>query len=137
MFKIISIVVSICACLSLMALQDKDSGYELKQQSKNSVYQGTLACDAEMTTGSFQNCQLKLSKDDIALKNIEIFISGGMPAHQHGLPTTPKIVWSKEKQVYLIKGLKFSMPGDWVLNFKINAAEVDDKDEISMAVNVK
>ncbi|MGR5063403.1 hypothetical protein [Photobacterium sp. DNB22_13_2] len=40
-------------------------------------------------------------------------VSGGMPAHRHGLPTQPQ--WQQGEKVgrYQIDGLKFQMPGLW------------------------
>ncbi|PSU35697.1 FixH family protein [Photobacterium lutimaris] len=40
-------------------------------------------------------------------------VSGGMPAHRHGLPTQPQ--WHQDIKAgwYRIDGLKFQMPGAW------------------------
>lgn len=38
---------------------------------------------------------------------------GGMPAHRHGLPTTPKVVVAESGAE--IWGIRFSMPGVWRL----------------------
>lgn len=134
MYKVISILLLMCCGFSLMAVQNKDNGYKLNQQSKNSIYQSSLECNKKLTTGSFQSCSLKILNKGKIVKKAKIHLSGGMPAHQHGLPTTPKLVWSEEKQIYLIKGLKFSMPGEWVLNFKVSTD--NHKDIVSMAINV-
>ena len=45
--------------------------------------------------------------------NAEISISGGMPAHQHGLPTAPRMTRDLGDGTYLIEGMKFHMPGHW------------------------
>ncbi len=137
MYKIITIILLTCCGFSLMALQGKDNiDKKIQQVSKNSIYQSTLDCKHPLSTGSFQYCNFKLHKKDNLVKNTQIFMSGGMPGHDHGLPTLPQISWSENEQTYVIKGLKFSMPGKWILNFKINASEVADKDMISMAVTV-
>ncbi len=54
-----------------------------------------------------------------------VTVLGGMPAHAHGLPTVPTV-----KELgggrYLVEGLKFHMPGAWVVAFRIKAgARVD------------
>lgn len=50
-----------------------------------------------------------------------VTVLGGMPAHAHGLPTTPE-VRALGSGRYLVEGLKFHMPGAWVIAFRINAA---------------
>ncbi len=109
---------------------------EILQKSQQGIYQSKLECQSSLSTGSFQNCWLKLFREDKPVKGTEVFINGGMPAHEHGLPTSPKIIWSDEKDSYLIQGLKFSMPGKWSLNFKVNAKDNALKDEIIMLIEV-
>jgi hypothetical protein len=47
-----------------------------------------------------------------------VTVLGGMPAHGHGLPTAPQ-VQNLGGGRYLIEGLKFHMPGAWVVGFRI------------------
>ncbi len=54
-----------------------------------------------------------------------ITVLGGMPAHGHGLPTTPQVK-SLGGGRYLVEGLKFHMPGDWVVGFRIKAGDLVD-----------
>jgi hypothetical protein len=54
-----------------------------------------------------------------------ITVLGGMPAHAHGLPTTPQ-VQSLGGGRYLIEGLKFHMPGAWVVGLRIKAGALID-----------
>lgn len=137
MYKTILVICLVSACVSLMALQNQNKAYEFKQNSENAFYEGILSCDSKLTTNSFQSCKYALLKEGKALVNTKLIVSGGMPAHQHGLPTAPKAVWSEDEKSYLIKGLKFSMPGEWLLNFKLNTMDTSDEDTISMTLNVK
>jgi hypothetical protein len=50
-----------------------------------------------------------------------ITVLGGMPAHAHGLPTTPTVRGLGNGR-YLVEGLEFHMPGAWIVAFRINAA---------------
>ncbi len=109
---------------------------EILQSSQQAIYKSKLECQRPLSTDSFQNCWLTLSHGGKLIKNAEIFISGGMPEHEHGLPTSPKIVWSEDKSAHLIQGLKFSMPGQWSLNFKVNAKDDALKDQISILIKV-
>ena len=121
---------------SLMASETKINPIEIKQTSEQAVYESELECRSKFRTGLFQHCWLSLFYDDKLVKDAKIFIGGGMPIHQHGLPTSPKITWSDEKNAYLIHGLKFSMPGEWELNFRVNAEDKALKDEITIQIKV-
>lgn len=129
------LLLTICICTSLIA-SEKNS-LEIIQNSELSIYQAKLECQNELSTGTFQDCWLNLTHAGEAVEKVDIFINGGMPEHEHGLPTSPKITWSDEKDAYLIHGLKFSMPGNWVLKFKINHSDDKLKDQITMPVQVK
>lgn len=48
-----------------------------------------------------------------------ITVNGDMPEHGHGLPTQPEVTEEIGEGTYLVEGLKFSMPGWWVLDFHI------------------
>jgi hypothetical protein len=44
-----------------------------------------------------------------------VTFDGTMPAHGHGLPLQPRVTREPEPGVYLIEGVRFSMPGHWQL----------------------
>ena len=53
-----------------------------------------------------------------------ISIDGGMPAHDHGLPTAPRVTSEIAPGRYLLEGVRFHMAGAWEIVVTI---EVDDK----------
>lgn len=53
-------------------------------------------------------------------------VQGGMPAHDHGLPTAPRISGQPEPGKYLLEGLRFHMRGQWQLEFTIEVGETRD-----------
>ena len=55
-----------------------------------------------------------------------ITVSGGMPQHSHGLPTSPQATDYLGDGRYRIDGLKFTMSGWWQLRFAISAAAGSD-----------
>ena len=57
--------------------------------------------------------------DGNPLSDLNITINGDMPGHNHGLPTSPKVVKSEVAGQYLVKGMKFQMPGWWVITFDV------------------
>jgi len=64
--------------------------------------------------------------DGKPVKNASIKILGDMPEHGHGFPTEPEVSGAMEDGQYLVEGLKFSMPGWWVVTFHITAGNMVD-----------
>ena len=56
---------------------------------------------------------LELSNSAGAVSDASISVEGGMPEHNHGLPTQPQVTEEIEPGVYLIEGIRFHMPGPW------------------------
>lgn len=56
----------------------------------------------------------------------EIQVSGGMPEHDHGLPTSPSATRNLGNGDYLIEGLKFHMGGRWQVTFSIQQGAISD-----------
>jgi hypothetical protein len=52
----------------------------------------------------------------------EILAAGGMPAHDHGLPTKPQITRELGEGRYLLDGMRFHMHGFWEVTFDIHSA---------------
>ncbi len=59
--------------------------------------------------------------DGKPVDNAKITIVGDMPEHGHGFPTNPEVVKGSGPGNYLVEGVKFSMPGWWVVTFNIMA----------------
>ena len=56
----------------------------------------------------------------------EIGVSGGMPKHNHGLPTVPRVTQYLGDGNYLVEGMKFQMGGRWVITFSVAAEGEND-----------
>ena len=48
-------------------------------------------------------------------------VTGGMPAHGHGLPTAPEVTEELGGGRYRLDGVKFSMMGHWVVDLDITS----------------
>lgn len=59
--------------------------------------------------------------------NARFEVQGGMPDHDHGLPTRPEVTEEIEPGVYLLQGLRFHMPGRWLIEFGIRLGEDADR----------
>ena len=55
-----------------------------------------------------------------------IAVDGGMPEHDHGLPTAPEVTRNLGGGDYLVEGLRFHMNGYWELEFTITAGGETD-----------
>jgi hypothetical protein len=60
------------------------------------------------------------------VENAAIEISGGMPEHSHGLPTSPQATEYLGGGRYRVDGVKFTMSGWWQLRFAVSAATGSD-----------
>ncbi|UCD34031.1 MAG: FixH family protein, partial [Nitrospiraceae bacterium] len=60
------------------------------------------------------------------VEGAQIRVDGDMPEHGHGLPTQPEATEYLGDGKYLIEGLKFSMPGWWVIKFNIASGSQQD-----------
>lgn len=55
-------------------------------------------------------------RDAKPLSGLTLLVSGGMPAHKHGMPSKPQAIEAADKPgVYIINGVKFQMPGSWFI----------------------
>ena len=51
----------------------------------------------------------------IPVEKAELVVAGGMPAHDHGLPTAPRMTRNLGVGNYLVEGMRFHMGGAWEL----------------------
>ncbi|RUY77548.1 FixH family protein, partial [Mesorhizobium sp. M7A.F.Ca.CA.003.01.2.1] len=66
------------------------------------------------------------TKTGASVERAAIAISGGMPQHNHGLPTSPQVTDYLGEGRYRIEGLKFTMSGWWQLRFAISSGAGSD-----------
>ncbi len=60
------------------------------------------------------------------VEGAEIQVGGGMPEHDHGLPTSPRVTRELGAGDYLVEGMKFHMHGAWQVTFAISTEEATD-----------
>ena len=64
--------------------------------------------------------------DGTPVTGARITVDGGMPAHDHGLPTRPRVSETADPGRYLLEGLRFHMHGEWRLSLRIEAGGARD-----------
>jgi hypothetical protein len=62
-------------------------------------------------------------RDGAPVAGADVRVDGGMPEHRHGLPTSPRVEAAGAPGDYVIKGMKFSMTGWWVLKLDVRAPD--------------
>ena len=63
-----------------------------------------------------------------------VTVVGDMPEHGHGLPTQPEITPIGAGGLYRVDGMKFTMPGWWVVTISVRANDVHDS--VSFNLNI-
>jgi hypothetical protein len=66
------------------------------------------------------------SADGKPVTGAKVTIDGDMPEHGHGLPTQPEVTEELGNGMYLVGGMKFSMPGWWTIKFYISTPDKSD-----------
>lgn len=69
--------------------------------------------------------RLSIEQENEPISEADITLSGGMPNHDHGLPTQPEVTSESGPGRYTIEGIRFHMPGLWqiVINISVNDSE--------------
>ncbi|MGB5690288.1 MAG: FixH family protein [Woeseiaceae bacterium] len=60
------------------------------------------------------------------IEGAEIEVDGGMPAHDHGLPTQPRVTEDLGGGYYRLDGVRFHMSGYWEMVVTIRSDEAED-----------
>ena len=61
------------------------------------------------------------------VEEAQILVDGDMPQHGHGLPTVPQVTAYLGNGDYQVEGLKFHMPGWWIMEFEVTNGSVSDQ----------
>lgn len=60
---------------------------------------------------------------------------GGMPSHGHGFVTRPRVTRNLGDGEFLVEGVKFHMPGEWVLQVTITSRGASDYATLPLLVD--
>ncbi len=64
--------------------------------------------------------------DGTAVEGATFDVSGGMPEHDHGLATAPRVTEELGDGRYRLDGLRFHMAGEWELVVEVRANDYAD-----------
>jgi hypothetical protein len=94
----------------------------------NGLYRASYTPQYEpVPINQIQSWTLHLETEDgRPVEDAQITIDGDMPQHGHGLPTRPQVTEYLGNGDYRVEGLKFHMPGWWIVEFDITTAGQTD-----------
>ena len=69
-----------------------------------------------------------------AVDDATVSVTGGMPEHNHGLPTDPRMTQALGGGDYVLEGMRFHMSGYWELTVTIVAGGRRDTVVISLTI---
>ena len=94
----------------------------------------TIHIDSEVSPlriNQIHSWRIEIRDSNSALvPNALLEVEGGMPDHNHGLPTQPRVIAEIAPGTYLLQGVRFHMPGRWRMQFIISTK---DQEEIGIA----
>lgn len=105
-----------------------DLDLSMAKLSNAGLYRATLSPDAMPVTVRKMHVWTVtlLTGDGAPVTQAGIEISGGMPQHGHGLPTTPQVTRNLGNGRYLIEGVKFNMRGWWTFELAVDGEDGAD-----------
>jgi hypothetical protein len=62
---------------------------------------------------SIHSWEIVLTDEQGPIEDAALTVTGGMPEHNHGMPTQPQITQQLAAGRYLLEGVRFHMPGLW------------------------
>ncbi len=65
--------------------------------------------------------------EGVPVDHADIAVDGGMPAHDHGLPTSPRVTKYLGNGDYLVEGMRFHMNGYWEIVVTVEAGGRPDR----------
>ncbi|CAM5381255.1 hypothetical protein ATER59S_01740 [Aquamicrobium terrae] len=122
------VLAGVAAAIHLAAPGRQGSDFSRSKATVAGLFVVTIGPEGgAVRLGESQAWTLRLSTPQGApVENAAIDVSGGMPQHAHGLPTSPQVTEYLGDGRYRIEGVKFSMHGWWQLRVGVSAAAGSD-----------
>lgn len=103
----------------------KDLDLSLSRPTEGSVFHVELGSETKpIPISKLHQWSVHLTgADGTPISGANLTVDGGMPQHHHGLPTAPRVEAAATPGDYIVKGMKFSMTGWWVLKVDVVAPD--------------
>ena len=74
--------------------------------------------------------------DGEPVEGAALAIDGGMPEHDHGLPTAPRVTSEPATGEYRVEGFRFQMPGRWTVTFEVSEGQGGPSDSATFELEL-
>lgn len=116
----------------------KAPGLDLSREkpTQKGLYTFSIAPEGgEPSVGPMHAWVLSVSlPDGTPVEGATVAVGGGMPDHNHGLPTKPQMTQALGGGRYRVEGVKFTMTGWWVLRFEVAAQAGTDEATFNLSL---
>jgi hypothetical protein len=135
---IIGIVLFIAIGLGILMLRMNYVPAELDisttRMTEQGIYELSYTSDSGIVPiNQIQNWTLHVeTAEGQPVENATITVDGDMPQHGHGLATRPQVTDYLGNGDYKVEGMKFHMPGWWVVDFVVTADGQTDQVRFNM-----
>lgn len=110
---------SIALLLLMFVVQDAWAG---DWTSQRGIYTVSFESSLEpIAINRIHTWKMHITADGEPVVNALLTVEGGMPAHDHGLPTRPRITEELGNGNYRLDGMRFHMQGAWEITIEIEA----------------
>jgi hypothetical protein len=118
---VLLLVVAVVAMVASMSYVPSGLDYSTTLPSEQGLYTIGYTSDlGSVPVNQMQSWTLHVeTADGQPVENATITVDGDMPQHGHGLPTRPQVTRYLGNGDYKVEGLKFHMPGWWVMDFVV------------------
>lgn len=90
--------------------------------SKRNIYELSYESSIDpIAINHMHHWVLTITSDGEPVTGARIVVTGGMPAHDHGMPTRPRVTKELGDGRYKLEGLRFHMNGRWEVSIGIDA----------------
>jgi len=109
------------AAILLLILPVTDAMAE-QWMSERGVYTISFESSLEpIEINRIHNWTLTITSDGEPVTGASLAVVGGMPVHDHGMPTRPRVTEEVAAGVYVLGGMRFHMNGRWEVSIEIDA----------------
>lgn len=128
------LAVAIVALYFWMSYVPADLDYSTTRLTEKGLFEISYSSDlGSIPVNQMQSWTLHVeTADGRPVENATITVDGDMPQHGHGLPTRPQVTRYLGNGDYKVEGLKFHMPGWWVMDFVVTVDGQSDQVRFNM-----
>lgn len=126
---LVALIIIFVTMLIKMNAVPSNLDYSMTRKSAQGIYQISYTPDlGTVPVSQMQSWTLHVeTADGQPVESATITVDGDMPQHGHGLPTHPQVTRYLGNGNYKVEGLKFHMPGWWVIDFVVTAEGQTDQ----------